>query len=126
MKNIINTSKAPKAIGPYSQAIEVNNTLFVSGQIPINPQTGEIVDGGIIEQTHQVMQNIGNILDAADYDYGDVVKVTCFLTEINDFAEMNKVYDKYYPQNAPPARSVVQVAALPRGVQIKIETIAAK
>ena len=104
MKKVIHTDNAPKAIGPYSQAIETGGMLFVSGQIPINPQTGELSNGTIQEQTKLVMDNIGAILKAAGLGYENIVKTTCLLADISDFAEMNKVYAEYFPTN-PPARS---------------------
>jgi 2-iminobutanoate/2-iminopropanoate deaminase len=125
MKKIISTNNAPQAIGPYSQAVEANNTLYISGQIPINPKTGKLIKGDIFEQTEMVMQNIGAILKAAGYDFGDVVKSTCLLSDINDFAAMNAIYEKYYPTN-PPARAAYEVANLPLGALIEIETIAVK
>lgn len=125
MKMIINTEKAPKAIGPYSQAVEINSTLYISGQIPIDPSSGEVVKGGIAEQTEQVMKNIGNILSAAGYSFNDVVKSTCMLTDLSNFKTMNEIYSQYYPKDCP-ARSTFQVSALPLGVLIEIETIAAK
>ncbi len=125
MKKIISTPNAPAAIGPYSQAVEVNGMLFISGQIAIDPQTGKLVQGGIKEQTEQVLKNIGAILEAAGYSYADVVKSTVFLADINDFAPMNEVYARYYGENAP-ARAAFQVAKLPLGALIEIETIAVK
>ncbi len=125
MKKIIATPKAPKAIGPYSQAVEVDGILFISGQLPVNPETGNVVEGGIKEQTHQVLKNIGAILEAAGYSYEDVVKSTVFLKDMNDFAGMNEVYALYYKEN-PPARAAFQVARLPLDVLIEIETIAIK
>jgi 2-iminobutanoate/2-iminopropanoate deaminase len=125
MKKIISTPQAPAAIGPYSQAIEANGMLFISGQIPIDPATAKIVDGGIIEQTTQVMKNIGAILEAAGYTFADVVKSTCLLSDMGHFAEMNAVYGSYYTQN-PPARAAFAVKALPLNVLIEIETIAVK
>ena len=125
MKRIINTDKAPAAIGPYSQAVEVGCTLYISGQIPVDPVTGKIVDGGIEEQTEQVMKNIGAILKEAGYTFDDVVKSTCLLSDINDFAAMNKVYGKYYQKN-PPARAAFAVKTLPLKVMVEIETIAVK
>jgi len=125
MKKIINTTKAPKAIGPYSQAVEANGMLFISGQVPINPETGKIVEGGITEQTEQVMQNIKAILQEAGYGFSDVIKSTCLLSDMKDFAAMNAVYGKYYPQN-PPARAAFAVKELPLGVLVEIETIAAR
>ena len=125
MKRIINTEKAPKAIGPYSQAVEINSMLFISGQIPIDPATGEFITGGITEQTEQVMKNIGNLLSSAGYGFTDVVKSTCMLSDISDFKAMNEVYTKYYQKNCP-ARSTFQVSALPMGALVEIETIAVK
>ena len=125
MKKIINTKNAPDAIGPYSQAVENNGTLYISGQIPINAKIGKIVEGKIVEQTEQVMQNIGAILNEAGYSFADVVKSTCLLDSMDDFAEMNKVYAKYYPKN-PPARAAFEVSKLPLGVLVEIETIAVK
>ena len=125
MKKVIQTTDAPAAVGPYSQAVENNGTLYISGQIPLDPQTGKIVAGGIKEQTLQVMRNIGNILKAAGYGYEDVVKSTCLLSSMDDFTEMNKVYALSYPANQP-ARAAFAVKELPLGVLIEIETIAAR
>ena len=123
MKNVISTEKAPKAIGPYSQAIEAAGLLFASGQIPIVPATGEIVAGGIEEQTMQVLSNVEAILAANGLGFSDVVKTTVFLSDMNDFATVNGIYAKAFVEN-PPARSCVQVARLPKDVKIEIETIA--
>jgi 2-iminobutanoate/2-iminopropanoate deaminase len=125
MKRIINTEKAPKAIGPYNQAVEINHTLYVSGQIPVDPVTNEVVTGGIVEQTEQVMKNIGNALSSAGYSFSDVVKSTVILSDINNFGAMNEVYAKYYVKDFP-ARSTFQAVALPKGVLVEIDTIAAK
>jgi len=125
MKKIINTPEAPAAIGPYSQAIEANGTLYISGQVPINPGTGKVVEGGIVEQTEQVMKNIGAILEAAGYSFKDVVKSTCLMSSMENFAEMNRIYGKYYAEDQP-ARAAYEVAKLPLGVMIEIETIAVK
>lgn len=125
MKRIIKTNHAPAAIGPYSQAVEVNGTLYISGQIPLNPETLTVVEGGIQEQTEQVMKNIGAILAEAGYTYSDVVKSTCLLSDIANFKAMNEVYGKFYLEN-PPARAAFAVKDLPLGVLIEIETIAAK
>lgn len=125
MKRIINTQHAPAAIGPYSQAVEVNGTLYISGQIPINPETGKVVEGGISEQTEQVMKNIGAILSVAGYDYSNVVKSTCLLSDMANFQAMNKIYGSYYPEN-PPARAAFAVKELPLGVLVEIESVAAK
>lgn len=125
MKKIISTIDAPAAIGPYSQAVEINGTLYVSGQIPVDPSTGKIVKGGITEQTHRVMKNIGAILAEAGYSHHDVVKSTCLLASISDFKAMNEVYSGYYTQNQP-ARAAFAVKDLPMGALIEIETIAVK
>jgi 2-iminobutanoate/2-iminopropanoate deaminase len=125
MKKIISTTKAPGAIGPYSQAIEINGTLYISGQVPIDPATGKVVEGGIKEQTGQVMKNIGAILEAAGYSYSDVVKSTCLLSDMGNFKDMNEVYGSYYNEN-PPARAAFAVKELPLGVMVEIETIAVK
>ncbi|HNX56100.1 MAG TPA: RidA family protein [Prolixibacteraceae bacterium] len=125
MKRVIKTSDAPAAIGPYSQAIEVNETLYISGQIPLVPATMKIVEGGIQEQTEQVLKNIGAILKEAGYDYKDVVKSTCLLSDMANFKAMNEIYGKYYTET-PPARAAFAVKELPMGVLIEIETIASK
>lgn len=125
MKRIINTINAPVAIGPYSQAVEVNGTLYISGQIPLVPETMKVVEGGIQEQTEQVLKNIGAILSEGGYNYSDVVKSTCLLSDIANFKAMNEVYAKYYSENSP-ARAAFAVKDLPMGVLIEIETIAAK
>jgi 2-iminobutanoate/2-iminopropanoate deaminase len=125
MKRIIKTDKAPAAIGPYSQGIEVNGTLYISGQVPIDPSIGKLVDGDITVQTHRVLKNIGAILVAAGYTYKDVVKSTCLLANMDDFKAMNEVYSQYYTEN-PPARAAYGVVKLPLGALIEIETIAVK
>ncbi len=125
MKHIIHTSNAPAAIGPYSQAVEANGMLFISGQVAIDPQTGKVTEGGISEQTGQVMKNIGAILKEAGYKFSDVIKSTCLLSDMGNFAAMNAIYGKYYPEN-PPARAAFAVKELPLGVLVEIETIAAK
>jgi 2-iminobutanoate/2-iminopropanoate deaminase len=125
MKKIIQTSEAPAAIGPYSQAVEINGTLYISGQVPVDPSTAKMVEGGITEQTAQVMKNIGAILKAAGYAYSDVVKSTCLLSTMDDFKAMNEVYGSYYPEN-PPARAAFAVKGLPLGALIEIETVAVK
>jgi len=125
MKKIISTDKAPQAIGPYSQAVEVNGTLYISGQVPLDPQSMKVVEGGITKQTEQVMKNIGAILDAAGYSFSDVVKSTCLLSDMANFKAMNEVYGKYYPEN-PPARAAFAVKELPLGVLVEIETVAVR
>jgi len=125
MKKIIKSSRAPAAIGPYSQAVEANGMLFISGQVAIDPDTGKVVKGGITEQTEQVMKNIEAILKEANYAFSDVIKSTCLLSDMKDFAAMNAVYGKYYPENQP-ARAAFAVKELPLGVLVEIETIAAK
>ena len=125
MKRVIATKNAPGAIGPYSQAIEVNGMLFISGQIPINPETGNIVEGGIYEQTEQFMKNLEGILTEAGYTFDNVVKSTCLLSDMANFAAMNEVYGKRFTQN-PPARAAFAVRTLPKEVLVEIEMIAAK
>lgn len=125
MKKVISTSKAPAAIGPYSQAIEVNGTLYVSGQIPIDPATGKVVEGGIVEQTQQVLRNIEAILTEVGYTFEHVVKSTCLLSDMANFKAMNEVYAAVYDTN-PPARAAFAVKELPLGVLIEIESVAVK
>lgn len=122
MKKIIHTDHAPKAIGPYSQAIEANGMLFISGQIPVNPVDGQIPEG-IEAQTEQVMKNIGAILKEAGYGYEHVIKSTCLLSDMANFKAMNEIYGKYYTVN-PPARAAFAVKTLPLNVLVEIETIA--
>lgn len=125
MKKVISTTKAPAAIGPYSQAVEINGTLYISGQIPVNPENGK-VDSLVIEgQTKQVFENISAILSAAGYSFSDVVKTTIFITDVKNFAVVNEIYKKYYTENFP-ARSTVEVKELPLGVLVEMETIAVK
>jgi 2-iminobutanoate/2-iminopropanoate deaminase len=125
MKKIIHTKNAPKAVGPYSQATEQKGMLFVSGQIHIIPETGELVEGGIKEQTEQVLKNLDAILTAAGYASWDVVKCTCLLKDMDHFQDMNEVYAGYFKQE-PPARAAFQVVKLPLDVLIEIEAIAMK
>jgi len=125
MKKIFSTSKAPAAIGPYSQAVEMNNTLYISGQIPINPLTGKLVEGDITVQTEQVFKNISAILDVAGYSFDDVVKSTCLLSDIANFKAMNEVYARYYIEKQP-ARAAFAAKDLPMGALIEIDTIAMK
>jgi 2-iminobutanoate/2-iminopropanoate deaminase len=125
MKTVIKTDLAPKAIGPYSQAIMLNDFVFASGQIAIDPKKGEIVEGGVEAQTRQVMENIKNILANCKMDFSNVVKTTIFLTDLNNFALVNDIYGSYFSQE-PPARSCVEVSRLPKGALIEIEIIAHK
>ena len=122
-KNVIHIELAPAAVGPYSQAISANNFLFTSGQIPINPATGKIDATTIEEQTEQVMNNLHHVLAQGGVAFDRVVKTTCFLADMNDFAAFNAVYAKYFPEN-PPARSCVEVGALPMGAKVEVEVIA--
>jgi len=119
---IISTQKAPAAIGPYSQAVVVGNLLFTSGQIAINPETAEVVSGGIAEQTEQIMKNLGEVLQAAGVGFENAVKTTCFLADIADFSVFNEIYGKYF--TGKPARSCVAVKDLPKGVLAEVEVIA--
>ena len=125
MGNPIHTDAAPKAIGPYSQAIVAGNLIFTSGQIPLDPATQQLVTGDIRAQTERVMENLGAVLQAAGAGFAQVVKSTIFLADLADFAIVNEVYGKRFPSN-PPARSTVQVAALPKGAKVEIELIALK
>jgi 2-iminobutanoate/2-iminopropanoate deaminase len=125
MKRIIETSGAPAAIGPYSQAVENKGMLFISGQIPIDPATGKIVEGDITAQTEQVFRNISSILSASGYSFGEVVKTTCMLSDMSDFKAMNEVYARFYTEKQP-ARATFAVKGLPMGALIEIETIAMK
>ena len=118
----IHTDKAPAAIGPYSQAIVHGDLLFTSGQIPINPETGNVEAEGIVAQTEQVMKNLGAVLEAADTSFEKAIKTTCFLVDMADFASFNEVYSKYFTEK--PARSCVAVKTLPKGVLVEVEVIA--
>ncbi len=124
MKEIILTESAPAPIGPYSQAILCDNTLYCSGQIPVEPITGEVIQGGIEKQTEKCCINIGEVLKQANFEYEDVIKTTCFLADMNDFAAFNSVYAKYF--TSKPARSCVAVKQLPKNCLVEIEVIAAK
>jgi 2-iminobutanoate/2-iminopropanoate deaminase len=125
MKNeTISTEKAPGAIGPYSQAIKTGNMIFCSGQIPIDPATGEFVSQNVAEQTEQVLKNLNAVLEAAGTNLNSVVKTTVFLADMNDFAEMNEVYSRFFSENKP-ARATVQAARLPRDARVEIDCIAA-
>jgi 2-iminobutanoate/2-iminopropanoate deaminase len=123
MKKVIQTDRAPKAIGPYSQAIQAGNFLFLSGQIPLDPKTGELVKGDIRRQTQQVLENIKGILESQKLGMENVVKTIIFLKEIGNFSQVNEVYSTFFP-SSPPARSTVEVTRLPRDVEIEIEAIA--
>jgi len=122
-RQVIHSTQAPKAIGPYSQAIRVGDFIFCAGQTPIDPATGNLVEGGIEEQTRRCLQNLSEVLKAAGTTMDRVVKTTVFLLDMNDFQRMNAVYAEFFPAN-PPARSTVQVARLPRDAQVEIELIA--
>lgn len=122
-KKVIQTDKAPKAIGPYSQAIQAGNLFFLSGQIPVDPKTGESVEGGIREQTRQVLENLKGVLESQGLGMEDVVKATIFLKDMENFTQVNEVYASYFP-SSPPARSTVQVLKLPQNAGIEIEAIA--
>ena len=124
MFKVTNTPKAPAAIGPYSQALEANGFLFASGQIPLVPETGEVQEGGITEQTERVMQNIKAILEANELGFENVIKTTCFLADIADFAAFNEVYARYF--TGKPARSCVAVKDLPKAVRCEVEIIAVR
>jgi len=123
VKQIVQTEQAPKAIGPYSQAIKANGFVFASGQIPIIPETGEFVAGGITEQTEQAIKNLSRVLEAAGSGLDRVVKTTVFLADMAEFVAMNEVYGKYFSEE-PPARATVEAAGLPRGARVEIEAIA--
>jgi len=125
MKKIIKTANAPAAIGPYSQAVEINNTLYISGQLGIDPKTGKMVEGDVKAQTRQVLRNVEAILQAAGYSLIEVVKSTCLLSDIANFKAMNEVYSEFYFEHQP-ARAAFAVKDLPAGALIEIETIAAK
>ncbi len=123
MKEVITTDRGPKAIGPYSQAIKANGFIFVSGQIPLDPQTQQLAEGDIAQQTERVLENLKGIIEAAGSSFERAVKTTVFLADLKDFAAMNEVYGRFFPSN-PPARSTVEVARLPRDVRVEIELFA--
>lgn len=123
MRQIVKTEDAPSAIGPYSQAVVAGGFVYASGQIPTDPATGQFVEGGVAEQTEQVMRNLKAVLEAAGSGLESVVKTTVFLADMNDFAAMNEVYGKFFPEN-PPARATVQAARLPRDARVEIEVVA--
>jgi 2-iminobutanoate/2-iminopropanoate deaminase len=122
-KSIVFSDQAPAPIGPYSQAVKTGNTLYVSGQIPLNASTGQLINSGIADETDRVMSNISFILIAAGMDFNNVVKCSIFVTDMNDFAVVNETYQKYFDQS-PPARETVEVSALPKGVHVEISCIA--
>jgi 2-iminobutanoate/2-iminopropanoate deaminase len=122
-KKIVSTEKAPKAIGPYSQAIRTENLLFTAGQVGLDPMSMELVEGGIEAQTRQVLTNLKHVLETGDSGLKFVVKTTVFLQDMNDFTKMNAIYAEFFPEN-PPARSTVQVAGLPKGALVEIECVA--
>lgn len=124
-REVISTDKAPKAIGPYSQAIRAGDTLYLAGQIAIDPTTGQMISGGIKAQTHQVLKNIQSVLCAAGFSMTDVVQSQVFLKDLNDYGVMNGIYEKYFGRN-PPARAVVQVSRIPLDAQVEIMVIATK
>jgi 2-iminobutanoate/2-iminopropanoate deaminase len=124
MRKIIATEDAPKAIGPYSQAVAWNGIVYLSGQIPLDPATGQLVDGGIVAQTARVLDNLKAVLEAAGSDLDHVLKTTVFLKDMSEFAAMNEVYARYFESN-PPARATVEAARLPRDVRVEIECVAA-
>ena len=123
MRQVISTDRGPKAIGPYSQAVRANGLVFLSGQIPLDPNTQQLINGDIAAQTERALQNISGILEAAGSSIGQVIKTTVFLKDMNDFAAMNEVYGRYFTAH-PPARSTVEVARLPKDVLVEIEVIA--
>ncbi|MEP6810410.1 MAG: RidA family protein [Chthoniobacterales bacterium] len=123
MKKVISTTEAPAAVGPYSQAVRVGPMLFTAGQIPLDPATGQIVSEDVAVQTKRVLDNLTAVLKAEGMDFSNVVKTTVFMTNLGDFTTMNEIYAGYFPEQ-PPARSTVQVSALPKGAQIEIEVVA--
>jgi 2-iminobutanoate/2-iminopropanoate deaminase len=123
MRDVVSSRDAPAAIGPYSQAVRAGGLLFISGQIPLVPESGEVVEGDVSVQTHRVMRSLGAILEAAGAGFDDVVRTTIFLTDLGDFARVNEVYGGYFTAPAP-TRATVQVAALPKGVSVEIDAIA--
>lgn len=124
MKKIVNTDSAPAPIGPYNQAVKSGHLLFTSGQIPIDPATGELVSGGIREQTIQVLENLKAVVEAAGGTLDDVLKTTVFLADMEDFPDLNTLYAEYFGEENAPARSTIQVSALPKGARVEIEATA--
>ncbi|MDD2452534.1 MAG: RidA family protein [Synergistaceae bacterium] len=125
MKKVISTDKAPAAVGPYSQAIKAGNFLFCSGQIPVDPSTGQFVEGGVEQQAEQVLRNVKAVLEGAGYSLSDVIKATVFAVNMADFAAVNGVYARFF-EKEPPARSFVEVGALPKGALVEVEVVAWK
>lgn len=123
LKRLVNSEKAPKAIGPYSQAVDTGDLVFLSGQIPLDPVSGRLVDGDIVAQTTQVLSNLQAVLEAAGLNPANIVRTTVYLIDLAEFPRMNEVYARFFPQD-PPARSTVQVSALPRGARVEIDAIA--
>jgi 2-iminobutanoate/2-iminopropanoate deaminase len=125
-KRVISTEKAPKAIGPYSQAVEADGWVFCSGQIPLDPATGMLLEGDVREQTRRIMQNLAGVLEAAGASMDGVVKCTIYVQDLADFAAINEIYGSFFSKDGPPARATVQVAALPKGACVEIDAIARK
>jgi len=124
MKKTINTNKAPLPVGPYNQAVIVDNTLYISGQVAINPENNELIQGSIEEETHQIMKNIKSILNEAGLDFKNVVRSKIYLTDMNNFSKVNEVYGSYFQKNNEPARTTLEVSGLPLGVDVEIDMIA--
>ncbi|MBC8192275.1 MAG: RidA family protein [Candidatus Marinimicrobia bacterium] len=126
MKNIIRTDKAPAAIGPYNQAVEINGMIYTAGQIPLDPATGKLVETSFSDRVYQVMHNLNAILEAAGSDFSKVVKTNIYVTDLGQYAELNRIYGEFFPSDYAPARAAVQVAGLPLGTDIEIEMVAYK
>ena len=124
MKKAINTNKAPLPVGPYNQAVMVENTLYISGQVAINPENNELIQGSIEEESHQIMKNIKSILNEAGLDFKNVVRSKIYLTDMNNFSKVNEVYGSYFQKNNEPARTTLEVSGLPLGVDVEIDMIA--
>lgn len=125
LKKVVNTDKAPAPVGPYSQSISLGDIIYCSGQIPLDASTGKLVAGSIVEQTHKVMENIAAVLEANNLNFDNIIKTTIFLSDMDSFADMNKVYAEYFKKD-PPARSCVEVSRLPKDADIEIEVLACK
>ncbi len=126
MKNIIRTDAAPAAIGPYNQAVEINGLIYTAGQIPLDPATGKLVEGSFADRVYQVMHNLKAILDAAGSEFSKVVKTNIYVTDLGQYAELNKIYGEFFPGEDAPARAAVQVSGLPLGTDVEIEMVAYK